>query len=81
MRIPLAPQGPENNTPCFGFSCCEDRSSTERVQGVVLVDFVREASGIGIVAVSGEGWIRDHGGLEVESAVAKIEQEIWNCVF
>ena len=50
------------------------------MQRVVGVGLVREAARVRIIAVGGQAGVCDHGGLEVEAAVAEVEQEVGRCV-
>lgn len=42
----------------------------------MVVCFAGEGARVRIVAVGGDGWIVDHGGFEMEAAVAEVEEEV-----
>lgn len=42
----------------------------------VIVRLAGEFSGIGIIAIGGQRRVVDHGGLEMEAAVAEVEDEV-----
>jgi len=80
VRVPLAAQRAEDQAPGVRLAGGQDGGAAQGVQRVVGVGFMREAARVRVVAVGGQAGVRDHGRLEVEAAIAEVEQEVGRCV-
>ena len=76
VRVPLAAQRAEDQAPGARLAGGQDGGAAQGVQRVVGVGLVRKTARVRVVAVGGQAGVRDHGGLEVEAAVAEVEQEV-----
>lgn len=71
-HIALAAEGAEDQAPLGRQAGGGDGGAAEGVHFRVGVGLAGEFAGVGVVAVGGEGGVVDHGGLEVEAAVADV---------
>ena len=76
MRIPLAAQRAENQAPGFRGAGGGDGGAPRRLHRGVRVALACQFARIRVVPVGGQRGVVDHGGFEVEAAVAEVEEEV-----
>lgn len=76
MRITLASQRAENQAPALRLARRLHRLPTDRLHLIVLVLFAGELARVRVVAVRGDGRVVNHDALEVEAAVAEVQDEV-----
>lgn len=75
MRISLTTERAEYEAPFLRLLGRPDGPSAQILHLPVIVRLAGEFPRIGIVAVSGQRRVMDHGGLEMEAAVAEVEDD------
>ena len=73
MRVTLSTERAEDNAPLARGLGCGDCVPTDRVHLFVLVALAGQGPRVRIVSVGWDGRVVDHGGFEVEAAVAEVE--------
>ena len=87
MRVALAAQGAEDEPPLARALGRGDGGAAEGLHLVVAVGLAGELPGVRVVAVGRDGGVVDHDALEVEAAVAEVEDQVdgvvvtetWGC--
>ena len=77
MRIPLTAERAENETPLARPAGTSNGGTAERLHLVVGVSLACEAARVRVIAVSRDSRVVDHDALEVEAAVAEVEDEVY----
>lgn len=76
VGVPLAAERAEDEAPFAGGFSAGDGVAAEGVHFVVVVGFAGQGARVRVVAVGGDGGVVDHGGFEVEAAVAEVEEDV-----
>lgn len=76
VRITLTTERAEYEAPFLGSFGRPDGLSAQIMHLLVIVRLAGEFPRIGIIAVGGQRRVVDHGGLEMEAAVAEVEDEV-----
>lgn len=76
MRVPLAAERAQDETPLLGRLGRPDGGPAQVLHLVVAVRLARQLARVRVVAVGRDGWVVDHDALEVEAAVAEVEDHV-----
>lgn len=76
VRVALAAERAEDEPPAAGAARRLDGCRADRLHLAVAVRLARELARVRVVAVRGDGRVVDHDALEVEAAVAEVQDEV-----
>lgn len=80
VRVSLAAQRAQDETPFAGASGCGDGVAAERLHLIVAVGFARELPRVRVVPVRRYGRVVNHDALQVESAISEVQDDIYRIV-
>lgn len=76
VRVTLAAERAEDEPPFLGLLGRGDGGAAYRLHLVMLVRLAGEFAGVRVVAIRGDRGVVDHDALEVEAAVAEVQDEV-----